>query len=112
VDHEDVNAEVSIDIDNLKFRKGEKPKITKEQYLAALEEKEHQKLIARNEAVLAQFNKADDDNEQDANDNVQWHKYTYDPYFRMDIERDEDKPDPTIFFEVGYDPREKGTALD
>lgn len=30
----------------------------------------------------------------------------------MDIERDEDKPDPTIFFEVGYDPREKGVGLD
>jgi len=25
----------------------------------------------------------------------------------MDVERDEDKPDPKIFFEVGYDPKEK-----
>ena len=49
----------------------------------------------------------DENNEQDANDNVVWPKYTYDPYYKMDIERDQDKPDPKIFFELGHDPREK-----
>jgi hypothetical protein len=63
--------------------------------------------MARTDAALKKLHKNDDDNEQDENDNVQWPRYTYDPYFKMDVEREEDKPDPKVFFEVGYDPRVK-----
>ena len=61
----------------------------------------------RLQKVKEALEKANFANEQDANENVLYPKYTYDEYLRMDIERDEDKPDPTLFMEVGYDPRKK-----
>ena len=68
------------------------------------QEKEAKEQLERLQAAKRQLEKNKEDNVQDENDNVKWPKYTYDEYFRMDIERDEDKPDTTLFMEVGYDP--------
>jgi hypothetical protein len=42
-------------------------------------------------------------NDEDDNEYVIWPKYVFDEYYNMDIEPEEDKPDSSVFFEVGFD---------
>lgn len=57
----------------------------------------------RLEAEEKMLEKNEEDNNEDNDEFCMWPKYTFNDYYGMDIERKEDKPDSSIFMEIGYD---------
>lgn len=72
-------------------------------YIAAQQKKLEQEEQQRLEAQEKMLEKNQEDNNEDNDEFCIWPKYTYNEYYDMDIERKEDKPDTSIFMEIGFD---------